>query len=68
MVQQPIPEGGLDGGVVYIDTEGTFRPERISEIAQNRGYDPEDILSRIMVAQGLQQRPPGAHRQGPREG
>jgi DNA repair protein RadA len=50
MVQQPIAQGGLDGGVVYIDTEGTFRPERIMEIAQARGYNPEDILSRIMVA------------------
>ena len=50
MVQQPIGEGGLDGGVVYIDTEGTFRPERVSEIATARGYDPELILSRIMVA------------------
>jgi DNA repair protein RadA len=49
-VQQSIPDGGLDGGVVYIDTEGTFRPERIMEIAQNRGFNPEDILSRIMVA------------------
>ena len=50
MVQQPIEGGGLDGGVVYIDTEGTFRPERISEIAAARGYDPEVILSRILVA------------------
>ena len=50
MVQQPIGDGGLDGGVVYIDTEGTFRPERVSEIATSRGYDPDVILSRIMVA------------------
>src|SRR5574341_2115934 len=26
MAKQPINEGGLDGGVIYIDTEGTFRP------------------------------------------
>src|ERR1700722_14078090 len=50
MVQQPIADGGLDGGVVYIDTEGTFRPERVSEIAQARGYNPEEVLSKIMVA------------------
>ncbi len=49
-VQQPIAEGGLDGGVVYIDTEGTFRPERIIEIAQSRGFNPDEILSKIMVA------------------
>ncbi|MDA4114180.1 MAG: DNA repair and recombination protein RadA [Thaumarchaeota archaeon] len=53
MVQQPIADGGLDGGVVYIDTEGTFRPERVSEIAQARGYNPEEILSRIMVARAF---------------
>jgi DNA repair protein RadA len=35
---------------VYIDTEGTFRPERIAEIAEARGLDPEKILSRITVA------------------
>jgi DNA repair protein RadA len=50
MVQQPEGQGGLDGGVIYIDTEGTFRPERISEIAEARGYNPDEILSRIMVA------------------
>ena len=49
-VQQPIAEGGLNGGVVYIDTEGTFRPERVSEIAQARGLDPDSILSGILVA------------------
>jgi DNA repair protein RadA len=50
MVQAPRGEGGLGGGAVYIDTEGTFRPERISEIATNRGFNPDDVLSKIMVA------------------
>lgn len=50
MVQQPEGQGGLSGGVIYIDTEGTFRPERISEIAQARGFNPDEILSKIMVA------------------
>ena len=27
-VQKPKEEGGLDGNVLYIDTEGTFRPEK----------------------------------------
>lgn len=49
-VQTPREQGGLNGGAVYIDTEGTFRPERISEIAEARGLKPDDILSRIMVA------------------
>ncbi len=50
MVQQPKGEGGLDAGAVYVDTEGTFRPERIAEIAGARGMDPEKVLSRITVA------------------
>lgn len=37
MAKQPINEGGLDGGVIYIDTEGTFRPERLNQIATARG-------------------------------
>ena len=50
MVQTPHGQGGLDGEAVYIDTEGTFRPERIAEIAEARGLDSEKILSGITVA------------------
>lgn len=35
---------------VYIDTENTFRPERIKQFAEGAGMDVEDALSRIMVA------------------
>lgn len=35
---------------VYIDTENTFRPERIIQIASAMGMDPEETLSRIKVA------------------
>ncbi len=49
-VQKPKEEGGLDGGVLYIDTEGTFRPERIVSIAKAKGLDPEKALDRIIVA------------------
>ncbi len=35
---------------VYIDTENTFRPERIKQFAEAAGMDVEDVLSRIMVA------------------
>jgi DNA repair protein RadA len=48
--QKPKEEGGLDGGVLYIDTEGTFRPERIVSIAKAKGLDPEKVLERIIVA------------------
>jgi DNA repair protein RadA len=50
MVQGPKGDGGLEAGAVYIDTEGTFRPERIAEIAEARDMDSEKILSRITVA------------------
>jgi len=50
MVQKPKAEGGLDGGVLYIDTENTFRPERIVSIAQAHEMDPEKVLDRIIVA------------------
>ena len=36
--------------MVYIDTENTFRPERIRQIAEGSGLDADEILSRIMVA------------------
>ena len=49
-VQKPKEEGGLDGTVLYIDTENTFRPERIVTIAKAHGMDPEKVLDRIMVA------------------
>ncbi|MBI3859868.1 MAG: DNA repair and recombination protein RadA [Thaumarchaeota archaeon] len=50
MAQLPREEGGLDAGAVYIDTEGTFRPERIAEIAEARGMDSNKVLSKITVA------------------
>ncbi len=36
--------------VVYIDTENTFRPERIKQLAAGIDLDPEEALSRILVA------------------
>jgi DNA repair protein RadA len=39
-----------DAVAVYIDTENTFRPERIMQLAEGVGINPEDALSRIMVA------------------
>lgn len=46
----PIEEGGLDGDVFYIDTEDTFRPERITQMARGKDLDPEKVLERIHVA------------------
>jgi DNA repair protein RadA len=46
----PAEEEGLGGNVIFIDTENTFRPERIHQIAENRWIkEPEDILRKIYV-------------------
>src|SRR5919202_1603046 len=42
--QLPVENGGLGGGIILIDTEGTFRPERLDQIARARGLDPSEIL------------------------
>ncbi len=52
-VQLPRKEGGLDGSALIIDTEGTFRPERISGIAKKAGMDSEKVLENISVFRAL---------------
>lgn len=52
-VQLPVDQGGLGAEVVYIDTESTFRPERIVDMAKGSGVDPEAALSRIHVARAF---------------
>jgi DNA repair protein RadA len=41
--------GGLNGGVIYIDTEGTFRPERLNQIARARELEPSHVLKNVAV-------------------
>jgi len=48
-VQLPKEKGGLDGKALYIDTEGTFRPERIIQMATALDLDPDQVLENIMV-------------------
>jgi len=46
----PTDKEGLGGNVIFIDTENTFRPERIHQIAENRGInEPENVLRKIYV-------------------
>ena len=52
-VQLPKEQGGLDGKAVFIDTEGTFRPERIRQIATGLGAVPEKVLKNILVARAF---------------
>lgn len=37
------------GKVYFVDTRGTFRPERVAEIARSLGHDWHKVLSQIMV-------------------
>ncbi len=48
-VQLPKERGGLGANAAYIDTEGTFRPERIVEMAERFGLDPKQVLQNITV-------------------
>jgi DNA repair protein RadA len=50
IVQLPKKEGGLDGTAIYIDTENTFRPERIQDMASALGMDPKETLKNIHTA------------------
>ena len=42
--------GGLDGSCVLIDTENTFRPERITQMSDGAGLEADAILQNIHVA------------------
>lgn len=48
--QLPPEEGGLGGKGLFIDTEGTFYPRRVYDIAKVRGLDPDGVLKNIIYA------------------
>jgi len=48
--QLAVSSGGGEGKALYIDTEGTFRPERLGEIAVRYGLKPEDVLDNVSYA------------------
>ena len=50
LVQQSRSQGGLNGKAIYIDSENTFRPERIVSIANARNLNPYKSLENIIVA------------------
>ncbi|MFA6088872.1 MAG: DNA repair and recombination protein RadA [Candidatus Woesearchaeota archaeon] len=39
-----------DAYAIYVDTENTFRPERIVEMAHGADMEPQDVLSHIKIA------------------
>jgi len=48
--QLPIDQGGGEGKALYIDTEGTFRPARLIQIAERYGLDGNDVLDNVAYA------------------
>jgi DNA repair protein RadA len=52
-VQLPEEQGGAEGKAVYIDTEGTFRPQRVAQFAEGIGANPEMVLKNILVARAF---------------
>jgi DNA repair protein RadA len=52
-VQRSAADGGLDGHALFIDTENTFRPERITQMAEALGMDAQEALKKIHVARAF---------------
>lgn len=52
-VQLPKKEGGAGGKAIYIDTEGTFRAERIRQMADGIELNSEMVLKNILVARAF---------------
>jgi DNA repair protein RadA len=48
-VQLPYEKGGLEGNALYIDAEGTFRPERIIQMSNALDLDYSEILKNIVI-------------------
>ena len=52
-VQLPPERGGLSGAALYIDTENTFRTERVFQMAENLGLEPEEAIKNIIFAEAF---------------
>ncbi|CAB4065770.1 RAD51 [Lepeophtheirus salmonis] len=48
--QLPIDHGGAEGKCLFIDTEGTFRPERLLAVAQRYNLSGKDALDNVAFA------------------
>ncbi|KAH7649102.1 Rad51 [Cryptosporidium bovis] len=51
--QLPVEHKGGEGKCLWIDTEGTFRPERIVQIAERYNLNASDCLDNIAYARGF---------------
>ncbi|KAM0872223.1 hypothetical protein ACQ4PT_038858 [Festuca glaucescens] len=48
--QLPLDQGGGEGKALYIDAEGTFRPQRLLQIADRFGLNGADVLENVAYA------------------
>jgi DNA repair protein RadA len=49
--QLPIKKGGLNGAVLFVDTENTFRTERIFQISNYLSLNPKKVAEKIIYAE-----------------
>ena len=49
-VQKPLDQGGAEGKAIYVDTEGTFRPQKLVAIAERFSMDSEAVLDNVICA------------------
>lgn len=48
--QLPLDQGGAEGKALYIDTEGTFRPQKLIAIAERFQLNAEEVLDNVICA------------------
>ncbi|KAI4335147.1 hypothetical protein L6164_013820 [Bauhinia variegata] len=48
--QLGLDQGGAEGKAMYIDAEGTFRPQRLLQIADRFGLNGSDVLENVAYA------------------
>ncbi|XP_011697004.1 PREDICTED: DNA repair protein RAD51 homolog A [Wasmannia auropunctata] len=51
--QLPISMGGAEGKCLYIDTENTFRPERLIAVAEKYGINGQSVLDNVACARAF---------------
>jgi DNA repair protein RadA len=58
-LQLPVGEGGVrrqdqpPPAALFIDTESTFRPERLAQMAEAKGLNPQEVLKQTYVAEAM---------------
>lgn len=48
--QRPLDQGGAEGRALFIDTEGTFRAQKLVAIAERFNMNPEEVLDNVICA------------------